>query len=265
MALLERSQGDEPPTIRTQLGRNTSLFADLSTMSLSEVSDGSLAEAATSKNDPFVYFQLRGPFINSIVTRDVLNIVGNMTERLADAQLFFATIYAWMPIISRQRYYEDIGSLSVRSCADLALLMLCIRLVTQEPKDVTSDNMRSSLYALAKSHFAVVEATGILSTRTIQSGLLIAIYEMGHGFSYAASTSISHCALSARQLGLHQLCMVDHEPDTTTLTSVEEGRRLWWGIIILERYVSTLFPLNLTLYTILPGQFLVHVSQIPQW
>lgn len=144
-----------------------------------------------------------------------------------------------MPVIAGKKYLDDLSKLAVQPSAELALLAIGVHLIIQQPNDSNSKYMRTSLYAMVKSLFALVEASGISSLRTVQSRLLITIYELGHGFVNAAFASLSHCAASAQAMEIHKLCNADGQLHASQSLNVEESRRVWWGIAILDRCVCS--------------------------
>jgi hypothetical protein len=86
-----------------------------------------------------------------------------------------------------------------------------------------------------------VEVEGAFSILVLQAGVLVALYELGHGIYPAAYLSIGACARYAHALGIN----VSHTvPTRRVLTFVEgeERRRIWWAIVILDRYVARLHP-----------------------
>jgi hypothetical protein len=120
--------------------------------------------------------------------------------------------------------------------ADFALLSLCLYLVVQVPSFSKMDSMRTSLYAKAKSLYSLVESTGIISVRTVQSGILISLYELGHGLFNEACISISGCGRAAMILGLDTSSSTNPSENLGKQLEMEEKRRVWWGIVILDRY-----------------------------
>lgn len=92
----------------------------------------------------------------------------------------------------------------------------------------------SSLYVLAKTGINQLETLRCYSIDTIQSMLLIALYEAGHGIYPAASISMASCARAARNLGLHK---IRSKPLSESEDGIDEKRRTWWAIHNLDRYV----------------------------
>ncbi|CZR70052.1 uncharacterized protein PAC_19953 [Phialocephala subalpina] len=84
---------------------------------------------------------------------------------------YFGSTQTWLPILSKKRLAESVNSFSTAADAGLALLLLCMKLMSQpsEEKHAT----KSSLYGMSA---------------------LIAIYEIGHGRFLAGYLTLSHAS-----------------------------------------------------------------------
>jgi hypothetical protein len=94
-----------------------------------------------------------------------------------------------------------------------------------------------SLYLSTKACIALVEGAGINSLEVAQSKLLIALFEVGHGFYPAAYTSIS-AAVSA----IEALIIYDEANASRNQSAVPEKRQselmiTWRGVLIVDRLV----------------------------
>ena len=106
--------------------------------------------------------------------------------------------------------------------------------------------MRSALYVAVKQVLSLTDAADIRSVRVLQSKVLLAMYEMGHGMFAAAAATVGACAKAARLLGLGKPSDLDRDADEDANTLMEERRRIWWSIFNLDRYVELLHaPLRL--------------------
>lgn len=68
----------------------------------------------------------------------------------------------------------------------------------------------------------------------LQSMILLAVYELGHGIYPAAYLNIGSCARYAVALGLDRDMLVWDHSDSGW-GAMEEKHRAWWAIVILER------------------------------
>nr|UYO77232.1 ACN38 regulatory protein [Trichoderma psychrophilum] len=168
------------------------------------------------------------------IPQHVLQLLGSLDELRVTAARFFEHIHKWMPFISKKRFYDLYLQPSFQSRPDVALLLLALKLITTFPP-AGSRSPRTALYHATK-HFSL-EVQDSFSILVLQAGLLVALYELGHGIYPAAYLSIGTCARYAHALGIS----VSRTVPTTrvlTLVEVEERRRVWWAIVILDRFVS---------------------------
>ncbi|KAK4075650.1 transcriptional regulator family: Fungal Specific TF [Trichoderma harzianum] len=101
----------------------------------------------------------------------------------------------------------------------------------------TSESPKSPAYIAAKQFFFELENAGNLSIRLVQAGIFIALYELGHCIYPAAYMSVGTCARHAVALGLDK----DIKQSNATglpWDDIEERRRVWWAILILDRFIN---------------------------
>jgi hypothetical protein len=93
------------------------------------------------------------------------------------------------------------------------------------------------LYVSTKTLFALVQTEIPVSTRLIQAGLLISLYEYMRCFVDTAIMTISVCARMAIAGGLHESKTAPPPTsDTNGWLRTEEENNIWWIIVLLERY-----------------------------
>jgi len=143
-----------------------------------------------------------------------------------------------MPFISKKRLGDSYLRGSFPSRADIILLLLCIKLITALPP-TEHKNPRTSLYYIAKHFHLELEGSEMFTLPVLQAGVLLALYEIGHAIYPAAFLSISACARYAQALGISIRGSMGMRK-ALTMVEVEEQRRAWWAIVILERLVR--FP-----------------------
>jgi hypothetical protein len=171
------------------------------------------------------------------IPRYVMDLIGDDNEIRRVALKFFETIHTYFPIISKQRFYSTLMNPLSQPRADVALLVLCMRLTTLVP---SKDPMVSTPeYFAAKRFYSAVEVAGMCSTQVLQSGILIAFYEFGHAIYPAAYLSVGTCARYGVSYGMN----LDEYSANGALNwiEVEEKKRVWWAVLILDRYARLLF------------------------
>lgn len=174
------------------------------------------------------------------IPRPIITVPGEVLALLKEddlgsmAESFFSTIHKWLPIVSKKRLSLTLANPTAEPGADLALLFLCMRLITQVPPK--SQSAQDAVYWTAKSFFAMVESNALMSVQLIQSALLLAAYEIFHGIYPAAYLTTGHCARLVYAFGLHDrknAPQMIRRPGSWA--EVEELRRVWWGTLLMDR------------------------------
>lgn len=144
-----------------------------------------------------------------------------------------------MPFISNKRFYEIHLRSSFQSRQDVVLLFLALKLLTTFPPATNPRNLRTPLYHAVKHFHLEVESSTILSLPVLQTGVLLALYEIGHAIYPEAFLFIGLCARYAHALGINVSQNLNRRK-VLPLLEVEERRRVWWALVILDRFVLTI-------------------------
>ena len=138
-----------------------------------------------------------------------------------------------------------------RHDATLRLLIKCMQLHlhTHQILGICNEG-----YPACKVLYRRLEAQNNLTLRLIQSLLLITLYEVNNAIYPAAYLSVGHCARLAICMGLHDEALSPQFlptpcksiesllpvlPDhADTWTEIEERRRVWWAVLLLDRYTN---------------------------
>ncbi|TDZ54525.1 Transcription factor BOA15 [Colletotrichum trifolii] len=164
---------------------------------------------------------------------------------------YFDTVDLWFPFVSRKKLRQD---LEFGISADVASLLLCMKLATEVPFNNFLSADTSPTYEAARRYATTLEVTFPMSLRVLQSLVLIATYEVGHGIFPTAYLTVGRAARLGLLRGVHDRKNVTQIFQTPpTWTHWEEERRTWWAITILERYMN-LGPKGLALATPEPVQ-----------
>ncbi|KIW14442.1 hypothetical protein PV08_07226 [Exophiala spinifera] len=143
---------------------------------------------------------------------------------------YFDTIHCWMPVLSRRRLYGLLlNPLSLQE-PENALLLLSMTLITSIP-DRPGNGSR--LYHLTKEFYLAAQSTGCVTLQMVQAGILIALYELGHGIYPAAFLTIATSCRFGTMLGLDKLSAGD-----VTNTDREENIRVWWAVLIVDHALN---------------------------
>jgi hypothetical protein len=156
----------------------------------------------------------------------------------AIAAKYFSTVHCWLPIVNKKAFYRRIITLQTAPSAELAMLLLCIYLAIQLPDPKNSQiSTHGGLYNMVKYFYSFLQADRSPSLVLIQCGILISIYEHGQDMSQAAYLSIGTCATMGHALQLHKIREPESPKEVDIAASQEEATRVWWGVIVLDRYI----------------------------
>ncbi|UKZ50454.1 hypothetical protein TrVGV298_004717 [Trichoderma virens] len=185
------------------------------------------------------------PRINIAIPSEVAAHTGEFDQIRDISATFFSQVVIWTPVIFRKNFFNiALNPLSPRRTEGI-LLSLCMKLYCTPAAQDHRDG-RTALYKATKQFYCEVEAAGIMSVCILQSAILIAIYEIGHAIYPAAYLTVGACARYGIALGLDKL-LVDLTGENNAgrpWMEVEEMRRVWWGILILDRFLNLTNPLR---------------------
>jgi hypothetical protein len=181
-------------------------------------------------------FEISIPLYVQVLNGDEASVRAIATE-------YFKTVHSWMPMVSKQNFYRHLLNPLSQPRTDVALLLLCMRLVLTVVQDKIPPST-TSIYLAAKQFSFEIEATATPSLQALQARILISLYELGHAIYPAAYMSIGACARYGISLGIDGR----DTPQTNTSgdwTDMEERKRAWWAVLILDRYVTQLYRVGL--------------------
>lgn len=175
----------------------------------------------------------------SPVAEHILHLLGDLEDVRATASKFFEHVHSWMPFISKKRFYDLYLPSPFQSRPDIVLLLLALKLITTLPP-TSPRNPRTPLYHAVKHFHLQVEGSSVFSLPVLQARVLLALYELGHAIYPAAFLSAGACARYGHALGIN--CSGSLQTRRVlTLVEVEERRKTWWAIVILDRSVPKSF------------------------
>ncbi|KAE8154454.1 hypothetical protein BDV25DRAFT_147711 [Aspergillus avenaceus] len=146
-----------------------------------------------------------------------------------EVDVYFNSVHVYLPIVSKLRLYRQLSDLQE---PDLGLLLLAMQLHVRPCNEV------DALYRAVKACHAYVESRNVFTIKLVQAGLLIALYEIAHAIYPAAYLTVGHCARLGHALGIHRSEAPQLIGRLGTWVELEERRRTWWAVIILDRYVN---------------------------
>jgi Fungal specific transcription factor domain len=153
----------------------------------------------------------------------------------------FTVTGKWLPIIDRIEVLVRLPYLRATPSASFSTLVLCMCLYSQSSSNPLDRSSRvEPLYFTAKCFHSILQSTGRISLEVLQAGLLIAIFEYNQGLHAASALTIGICSRMGYSLGLHKTLKQEFVADSRSQKEIEEARRTWWAVFILERCVFIL-------------------------
>ncbi|KAK6431123.1 hypothetical protein LTR95_012718 [Oleoguttula sp. CCFEE 5521] len=180
-------------------------------------------------------FTIAPPHIT--LPQSALQALGSSAQLREMIEHYFRTIHLHLPIVSHIRLYQHIANPLHEPGADMALLFLAMKLVVLNVSEGLAAR-DAGLYGEVKALHAFVESQNGFSIQLLQSALLIALYEIGHAIYPAAYLTVGHCARLGYAMGLHTRDAPEMLARSATWTEQEERRRVWWAIVIVDRFVN---------------------------
>jgi hypothetical protein len=149
---------------------------------------------------------------------------------------YFSTFHQSLPVINRDDFNRQLQSKSFTSHF-LALLLSVILMAHLSSRTTDRGAKHIELFRTLKNIYSLLQSTGKISIELIQAGLLVASYEHCQALSQDAWLLIGACSRMGEVLDLRQTITSHMPPDEFSSDSFETRRCLWWGIVVLERYV----------------------------
>lgn len=163
------------------------------------------------------------------IPNQVLSILISNGESVQSVTaLYFRTIDVWLPIMSPQKCIDRLENITSENNPELSNLLLCMYLVTRQPGPSSGiKEMQTPVYFEAKTLLTTLTSSGNSTIEVIQAGLLLSLYEQGHGMIDVAQLTMSVCTRMAMKMKV----TLRAAPE---LQNTDFGR-LWWGLVILDR------------------------------
>jgi hypothetical protein len=183
--------------------------------------------------DPVLFSRAQLAVVNADVevTEEIAQLVGSILDIQATSDQFFKSVHMWMPIISKPQFSRNLLNRLTYKRAELFLLVLSMKLSCSRGTAVNTP-----LYEIVKLFHFKLENSGVLSVLVLQAAILIALYELGHSIYPAAYLSVGSCARYGTALGIEKSILSSSDTQYQWIEE-EESRRIWWSILVLDRYV----------------------------
>ncbi|EWY89928.1 hypothetical protein FOYG_07572 [Fusarium oxysporum NRRL 32931] len=145
-----------------------------------------------------------------------------------------------MPIVNGKRHLATVLNPLVPHRRPTALMALCMKLCCLPVGKVEEKRV---LYDLVKRFYAEVESQEDSCIQVMQSAVFIAVFEMGDAIFPAAYLTVGALARYGMAMGMDKINQDVLGKDCgaaagASWADIEEMRRVWWGALILDRYVN---------------------------
>ncbi|KAL6401897.1 Zn(2)-C6 fungal-type DNA-binding domain [Ilyonectria robusta] len=160
---------------------------------------------------------------------DTLAIIGIKAslEELTDAYL--VSVHQWIPLIQSCNLKKQVSTLTSAPLAELSVFVLQLILVVPPssfPRPSDHDVLHW-LYKQCRETFSLLQAHRRDSLLTIQSGLVLAIFEQSQGLYSDAYVTLSICASLGYVMGLD---FITHPTDNVS----QEKKYVWQAIFFVD-------------------------------
>jgi hypothetical protein len=165
--------------------------------------------------------------VNATLTEQCVSL-----ERMLEE--YFCQIHPWFSVIIEPGFRIRLSKLHREPCAETAMLLLAVFLVTGSNDQYSNDSHRARIYQIGKYLFSFLQLQREPSLEMVQSGLLLVLYELRASRLDAASVSVGNCARLGYTLRLN-IDRIQQEEEASSWVESEERRRVWCGLYLLDR------------------------------
>lgn len=148
------------------------------------------------------------------------------------AKIHFETTHRWWGIISKIRLERKLTDNASINGAEITALLYAMHLLA-EPESSTHE-----VYQAVKVALAHCESYGQISMEFLAANVLIAVHEYSQAIFPAAYLTTAMCSRVCYAMGWHDKRKATQLlARSDTWIEIEERRRLWWAVLLLDRYI----------------------------
>lgn len=147
-------------------------------------------------------------------------------------QTYKDTIHSWFPIMTDDQIDQLVEHYAWGQCRGIdGMLLLSMALISHPPCENCDLTMHSNLYKAVKQSFLLLQTTAKSYLKVLQIGLLLSLFEYGHGLDQESELTIAGCAVICK---LNSMGSVAEGRDDTGISIDATCRK---AVIIMDWYV----------------------------
>ncbi|KZL70097.1 fungal specific transcription factor [Colletotrichum tofieldiae] len=167
-------------------------------------------------------------------------LISHGVDWKASVNTYFNTVNTWLVVIHPDVWQRRCAAAQLETNpndSDLALLILCIHILTIWNCDEFSSTamLEHPLYQSAKRIWILRKAFSKLKIEHVQCGILISLFELGHGDITRCYQTFGEAASIGKVLNLKPGKYVKEEEDMAADPEEEQNRALWWVLVIMDK------------------------------
>ena len=185
---------------------------------------------------------ISSPNSDELVAVQVLGLLDTISRKSWSIDVFvsayFVNFHRNLPILNQGIFENRLKQADRHS--HLLMLLLSMVLISHLYSKIAAEaeeKTKEELYTATKSMYSLLLRTGKVSSELVQAGVIIAAYEHCQALHQEAWLGIGICARLGQLLGLHHLIRMPMPKEMDKRIDFETKKCLWWGIVVLERYV----------------------------
>ncbi|KAK1755262.1 hypothetical protein QBC47DRAFT_212792 [Echria macrotheca] len=172
--------------------------------------------------------------VHSFVCRCVTDILAHRQGIARVVASYFSTVNTWFTIIERAALEASVEEIWTTPSAEIAVLLMCMRLAIRIPTPGSVVGMGDSFYLSAKTLLSLVQTKLPLSVTLLQAELLVAMYEFSHAMPQQAYMTAGRCFQMTKAFGWHYEPFWSDERQSRVPRELKLCSILWWAVVYMD-------------------------------
>lgn len=147
-------------------------------------------------------------------------------------RVFSLSTNIWLPFLTENEISQLKSLDGSTPEVETIILLLSIYLVTKEPPE---GGTLENIYTVVKQCHLSLHTTNGPVGLIIQSGMLLSMYEQGQALHLVSGMTLGSMIRLAQLSGFHRTININLKTVGPSRETLEEQRRVWWTLVVLER------------------------------